>query len=792
MARAGAATRGGGCCRSRPGRRRTGRPGRGRPRAAASSTRPGRPRAGRGWRAPSGRPPTGAGSASSPAPEGSTRRRGPPTGWARRRCGPTWRRCGEDCAPVTVWSYVADLAVVLGALAPEGDWGPLRRLAGRLRARMRPSVDRARLVVPVGRLYAEGLAQMAEAPRPPAPAAPRPGANRRLEREVAYRDGLLLALLAACPLAAAQPRPARGRAAPGAAPGRVPAAARARRRRRTGPRTRRRCRPRWRPGSTATWARCGRGCWAGAPRARLWVSRDGTAMTVNSLARRVEAVTERRLGRRMGPHLFRHCAATSLALEAPEEAGSIAALLGHQGPAHRRAVLQPGAGLGRGGGLPGAAGGAAPAAAGGRAGPPGGSGVAGRRRRRRGGAAAWDGPEGSAAGPVSAQIYSGRSFGAEIKISAPGPRCRKNSRLLRAELATASACPARTLLTCPTSSGCAQRRLECPGLLPLVPRPDRGSGKGRRSPHHPCRAPGRGAPPQGTAKPGGTVRYRRHPAPESARAVERARARPVLAQGCFLTCRSGRPWWAAPLFQPDGSSRNNPALRPSSEPRANDRPPWPSCHGPGGSPPRPSSNTLGKQDHDQTPPGPPRPAGPRPAAGRPRRDRPGPRRPLRPGLDQRRQGVGPAVLPRRDQEAAARRRDDLRQPRLLGPARGLPRGPVLEGQDPVRADRRGQPRPAARQPRAAVGPVQRGEVRRRVREARHDPRAERRRPARRPPRLGGEHRRLARLGARPRATSAPSSSAGSGPGTSSTPSSARSRTSSSRAWRRTAATTSTR
>jgi len=34
----------------------------------------------------------------------------------------------------------------------------------------------------------------------PATAPARPGANRRLEREVAYRDGLLLALLAACPL----------------------------------------------------------------------------------------------------------------------------------------------------------------------------------------------------------------------------------------------------------------------------------------------------------------------------------------------------------------------------------------------------------------------------------------------------------------------------------------------------------------------------------------------------------------------------------------------------------------
>jgi hypothetical protein len=123
-----------------------------------------------------------------------------------------------DCAPVTAWGYVADLAVMLEVLDPGAgaDHARLRRLAGRLRARMRPSVDRARLVVPAGRLYAEGLAMMAEAveaeaeagteaaPAPaPAGAGPvrrRRGANRRLAREAAYRDGLMVAVLAACPL----------------------------------------------------------------------------------------------------------------------------------------------------------------------------------------------------------------------------------------------------------------------------------------------------------------------------------------------------------------------------------------------------------------------------------------------------------------------------------------------------------------------------------------------------------------------------------------------------------------
>jgi integrase/recombinase XerD len=68
----------------------------------------------------------------------------------------------------------------------------------------------------------------------------------------------------------------------------------------------------------------------GRESAKLWVSRQGSAMTCNSLALRVEKVTGRRLGRRLGMHLFRHCAATSLALEAPEHVRQIPALLGHR------------------------------------------------------------------------------------------------------------------------------------------------------------------------------------------------------------------------------------------------------------------------------------------------------------------------------------------------------------------------------------------------------------------------------------------------------------------------------
>jgi integrase len=105
-----------------------------------------------------------------------------------------------DCAPVTVWGYVSDLVIMLEVLAPEADHAWLRRLALRLQVRMRPAVDRARRLVSVDRLYQEGLAMMAEALAPSAPVRHARPANRLLVREVLFRDGLILALLAACPL----------------------------------------------------------------------------------------------------------------------------------------------------------------------------------------------------------------------------------------------------------------------------------------------------------------------------------------------------------------------------------------------------------------------------------------------------------------------------------------------------------------------------------------------------------------------------------------------------------------
>jgi site-specific recombinase XerD len=62
------------------------------------------------------------------------------------------------------------------------------------------------------------------------------------------------------------------------------------------------------------------------PSDHLWISADGTAMTAHSI---YHCLSRRTLEMFINPHLFRDCAASSLALESPEFARAAAPLLGH-------------------------------------------------------------------------------------------------------------------------------------------------------------------------------------------------------------------------------------------------------------------------------------------------------------------------------------------------------------------------------------------------------------------------------------------------------------------------------
>jgi integrase/recombinase XerD len=71
------------------------------------------------------------------------------------------------------------------------------------------------------------------------------------------------------------------------------------------------------------------GTHAGTAGNRLWVSRDGGPLGDAGIAQLIEKETKAAFGQSINPHLFRDCAATTIAIDDPEHAHVIAAILGH-------------------------------------------------------------------------------------------------------------------------------------------------------------------------------------------------------------------------------------------------------------------------------------------------------------------------------------------------------------------------------------------------------------------------------------------------------------------------------
>lgn len=65
---------------------------------------------------------------------------------------------------------------------------------------------------------------------------------------------------------------------------------------------------------------------------RLWITRYGCPMTKKSVHARITTVTKRAFGRPINPHLFRDCAATTVALDDPKHVRIAAPILGHTDP----------------------------------------------------------------------------------------------------------------------------------------------------------------------------------------------------------------------------------------------------------------------------------------------------------------------------------------------------------------------------------------------------------------------------------------------------------------------------
>jgi integrase/recombinase XerD len=68
---------------------------------------------------------------------------------------------------------------------------------------------------------------------------------------------------------------------------------------------------------------------APAPQNSFWLTRFGKPFSINAIRARLIEVTEKHLGKPVTPHLFRHCIATTVALDDPGHLDIIMSLLGH-------------------------------------------------------------------------------------------------------------------------------------------------------------------------------------------------------------------------------------------------------------------------------------------------------------------------------------------------------------------------------------------------------------------------------------------------------------------------------
>jgi integrase len=238
---------------------------------------------------------------------------------------------------VTVAGSIGKLHRMASLLEPSADWAWLNQLAVRLSRRMVP-IDKAPRVVETRELYGLGLRLMAEAED--ALAAPRRSRNRPARRQpistlppsfstfCKHRDGLMIALLAACParrgnLTELEVGPTIVRRAGG-----------------------------WSlevPGHSVKTRRAlvmpvpeilgrhidrhltvFRAAMPGAADTdHVWLSRLGRPLSASSVYNAIATRTEKGLGKSINPHLFRDCLVTTVALGYGAHIRAASAALGH-------------------------------------------------------------------------------------------------------------------------------------------------------------------------------------------------------------------------------------------------------------------------------------------------------------------------------------------------------------------------------------------------------------------------------------------------------------------------------
>jgi integrase len=234
-------------------------------------------------------------------------------------------------ARVAPWStamMLGALVHMLSVLEPEHDWAPLARVYNQLKQTAAPSRNKLERLVRAADLFELGLRLMDTCEE----------ADRPQYMPIRYRDGLIIALLIACPLriknltdlvigqhlvfdgfvyrlelSAAETKT--GRPYHAAVPPELTPSIDG-----------------WlqvhRPLLQLIAAGQGR---AGGILGHLWLDRSGRPMRSAAIRQQIELRTKEAFGRHGWPHLFRDCAVTELVDCAPEEIGIAPDLLGHAG-----------------------------------------------------------------------------------------------------------------------------------------------------------------------------------------------------------------------------------------------------------------------------------------------------------------------------------------------------------------------------------------------------------------------------------------------------------------------------
>lgn len=226
----------------------------------------------------------------------------------------------QQLNPTTIWGYVNELNNVAYRLMPESNWHWLRHIANRLHLVVRPRTYLESQLVPIQSLYQLGidLTDQSESKKPRRPSCV----------HIDYRDGLMIALLASIPvrlqnfgniiigqhliksqdgyllifpedevkndqyIEVEMYEPL------------IPLLERYLAHHR----------PQLLGDRNSEY---------------LWVSKIGKRLKPNHVSERITKVTKRELGKSITPHMFRHCAATSIAETSPELARIIKPLLAH-------------------------------------------------------------------------------------------------------------------------------------------------------------------------------------------------------------------------------------------------------------------------------------------------------------------------------------------------------------------------------------------------------------------------------------------------------------------------------